>query len=191
MPNIDPNFAVQNDDVAFMPYQRDKKTLARPWAIPGTSGLEHRIGGLEKEDITGNVSYDPENHHKMTELREEKVQKIADDFPKTEVLGSDSGDALILSWGGTYGSCRSATERLQNDGKKVSHVHLRWLNPLPTDLGEILIRFKKVIIPELNMGQLSKLIRADYLVDAIGLNLVRGRPFKASDIVDKVNELIG
>ena len=191
LPNIDPNFAVQNDDVAFMPYQRDKKTLARPWAIPGTSGLEHRIGGLEKEDITGNVSYDPENHHKMTELREEKVQKIADDFPKTEVLGNDSGDVLILSWGGTYGSCRSATERLQNDGKKVSHVHLRWLNPLPTDLGEILIRFKKVIIPELNMGQLSKLIRADYLVDAIGLNLVRGRPFKASDIFDKVNELIG
>ena len=154
-------------------------------------GLEHRIGGLEKEDQTGNVSYDPENHHKMTELREQKVQKIVNDIPKTEVLGKKSGDILILSWGGTYGSCRSATERLQNDGKKVSHVHLRWINPLPKDLGEILIRFKNIVIPELNMGQLSKLIRADYLVDAVGLNLVKGRPFKASDIVDKVKELKG
>jgi 2-oxoglutarate ferredoxin oxidoreductase subunit alpha len=191
LPSIDPNFAEQNDDLPFLPYARDKKTLARPWAIPGTVGLEHRIGGLEKEDQTGNVSYDPENHHKMTELREQKVQKIVNDIPKTEVLGKKSGDTLILSWGGTYGSCRSATERLQNDGKKVSHVHLRWINPLPKDLGEILIRFKNIVIPELNMGQLSKLIRADYLVDAVGLNLVKGRPFKASDIVDKVKELIG
>ncbi len=182
-----PNF----DDLPFMPYDRDEKTLARPWAIPGTAGLEHRIGGLEKEDLTGNVSYDPENHHKMTELRGQKVQNIVDDIPKTEVLGNESGDVLILSWGGTYGSCRSATERLQNDGKKVSHVHLRWINPLPKDLGEILIRFNNVLIPELNMGQLFKVIRADYLVDAIGLNLVKGRPFKASDIVDKVKETIG
>jgi len=191
LPSIDPNFAEQNDDLPFLPYARDKKTLARPWAIPGTVGLEHRIGGLEKEDQTGNVSYDPENHHKMTELREQKVQKIVNDIPKTDVLGKKSGDTLILSWGGTYGSCRSATERLQNDGKKVSHVHLRWINPLPKDLGEILIRFKNIVIPELNMGQLSKLIRADYLVDAVGLNLVKGRPFKASDIVDKVKELKG
>jgi 2-oxoglutarate ferredoxin oxidoreductase subunit alpha len=191
LPSINPNFAEQNDDLPFLPYARDKKTLARPWAIPGTVGLEHRIGGLEKEDQTGNVSYDPENHHKMTELREQKVQKIVNDIPKTEVLGKKSGDTLILSWGGTYGSCRSATERLQNDGKKVSHVHLRWINPLPKDLGEILIRFKNIVIPELNMGQLSKLIRADYLVDAVGLNLVKGRPFKASDIVDKVKELKG
>ncbi|MAM64134.1 MAG: 2-oxoglutarate ferredoxin oxidoreductase subunit alpha [Candidatus Marinimicrobia bacterium] len=191
LPNIDPGFAASNDDLPFMPYARDEKTLARPWAIPGTPGLEHRIGGLEKEDVTGNVSYDPENHHKMTELRAQKVQNIADDIPKTEVLGNESGDLLILSWGGTYGSCRSATERLQNDGKKVSHVNLRWINPLPKDLGEIIIRFKNVLIPELNMGQLSKIIRADYLVDAIGLNLVRGRPFKASDIVDKAKELIG
>ena len=191
LPNIDPGFAASNDDLPFMPYARDEKTLARPWAIPGTPGLEHRIGGLEKEDVTGNVSYDPENHHKMTELRAQKVQNIVDDIPKTEVLGNESGDLLILSWGGTYGSCRSATERLQNDGKKVSHVNLRWINPLPKDLGEIIIRFKNVLIPELNMGQLSKIIRADYLVDAIGLNLVKGRPFKASDIVDKAKELIG
>ena len=191
LPNIDPGFAASNDDLPFMPYARDEKTLARPWAIPGTPGLEHRIGGLEKEDVTGNVSYDPENHHKMTELRAQKVQNIVDDIPKTEVLGNESGDLLILSWGGTYGSCRSATERLQNDGKKVSHVNLRWISPLPKDLGEIIIRFKNVLIPELNMGQLSKIIRADYLVDAIGLNLVRGRPFKASDIVDKAKELIG
>jgi len=191
LPNIDPNFAVQNDDLPFMPYARDEKTLARPWAIPGTVGLEHRIGGLEKEDVTGNVSYDPENHHKMTELRAQKVINISEDIPKTEILGKKNGDLLILSWGGTYGSCRSATERLQNDGENVSHVHLRWINPLPKDLGEILIRFKNILIPELNMGQLSKVIRADYLVDAVGFNLVRGRPFKASDIVNKSKELIG
>ena len=124
----------------------------------------------------------------MTELRQEKVQKIADDFPKTEVLGNDSGDALILSWGGTYGSCRSATERLQNDGKKVSHVHLRWLNPLPTDLGEILIRFKKVIIPELNMGQLLTVIRAKYLVDAQGYNSIKGKPFSSSEIFEVIKK---
>ena len=174
-----------------MPYARDEKTLARPWAIPGTPGLEHRIGGLEKEDVTGNVSYDPDNPHHMTEIRAQKVANIAQDIPPTEILGASSGDLLILSWGGTYCSCRSATERLQNEGKKVSLVHLRWLNPLPKDLGEILIRFKNVLIPELNMGQLYKVIRADYLVDAQGLNHVRGRPFKAADIVTKAQKLIG
>ena len=127
----------------------------------------------------------------MTELRAQKVANITQDIPPTEILGVASGDLLILSWGGTYGSCRSATERLQNEGKKVSLVHLRWLNPLPKDLGEILIRFKNILIPELNMGQLSKVVRAEYLVDAQGFNLVRGRPFRTADIVTKAQELIG
>ena len=127
----------------------------------------------------------------MTELRAQKVANITQDIPPTEILGAASGDLLILSWGGTYGSCRSAIERLQNEGKKVGLVHLRWLNPLPKDLGEILIRFKNILIPELNMGQLSKVVRAEYLVDAQGLNLVRGRPFRAADIVTKAQELIG
>ena len=191
LPSIHPNFYANENGVPFMPYARNEKTLARPWAIPGTPGLEHRIGGLEKDDVTGNVSYDPENHHHMTELRAQKVLNITEDIPPTKILGKTSSDLLILSWGGTYGSCRSATERLQKDNKKVSHVHLRWVNPLPKDLGEILIRFKNILIPELNMGQLSKIIRADYLVDAQGLNLVRGRPFRATDIVNKAKELIG
>jgi 2-oxoglutarate ferredoxin oxidoreductase subunit alpha len=127
----------------------------------------------------------------MTELRAQKVANITQDIPPTDILGAASGDLLILSWGGTYGSCRSAIERLQNEGKKVSLVHLRWVNPLPKDLGEILIRFKNILIPELNMGQLSKVVRAEYLVDAQGLNLVRGRPFRAADIVTKAQELIG
>jgi len=191
LPSIHPNFYANENGVPFMPYARDEKTLARPWAIPGTPGLEHRIGGLEKDDVTGNVSYDPEKHHHIKELRAQKVLNITEDIPPTEILGKTSNDLLILSWGGTYGSCRSATERLQKDNKKVSHVHLRWVNPLPKDLGEILIRFKNILIPELNMGQLSKIIRADYLVDAQGLNLVRGRPFRATDIVNKAKELIG
>ena len=178
-------------DGQFMPYLRDKDTLARPWAIPGTSGLEHRIGGLEKEDVTGNVSHDPENHHHMTLTRQQKVNNVVNDIPPTEIFSDASGELLILSWGGTKGACRSAAEDLQADGKSVSHVHLRWVNPLPKDLGEILIRFKNVLVPEINMGQLNKLIRAEYLVDAQGLNLVRGKPIGKSRIIEKVNEILG
>lgn len=178
-------------DGQFMPYMRNNKTLARPWAIPGTGGLEHRIGGLEKEDVTGNVSYDPENHHHMTITRQQKVSNIVNEIPATKIFGENSGDMLILSWGGTKGACRSAAEDLQADGQSVSHVHLRWVNPLPKDLGEILIRFKNVLIPEINMGQLIKLIRAEYLVDAQGLNLVRGKPIGKSRIIEKINEILG
>ncbi len=177
-------------DGQFMPYLRDKRTLARPWAIPGTEGLEHRIGGLEKEDVTGNVSYDPENHHYMTLTRQRKVNNIINEIFPTEIFGKSSGEMLILSWGGTRGACRTAAEDLQADAKIVSHVHLRWLNPLPRDLGEILIRFKHILIPEINLGQLIKIIRAEYLVDAQGLNLVRGKPLGKSRIIDKVNELL-
>ena len=175
----------------FLPYERDNKTLSRPWAIPGTPGLEHRVGGLEKAENTGHVSYDPDNHQRMVELRQEKVNRIQDDIAKTEVYGDNNGDVLIISWGGTYGSCRSAVETLHEDGKSVSHIHLRWINPLPKDLGEIIIMFKNVLVPEINMGQLIKLLRAEYLVDAKGLNQVTGRPISATRIIENVNQLIG
>ena len=179
-----------NADGDFLPYMRDEKTLARPWAIPGTPELEHRVGGIETAENTGHVSYDPENHHRMVTLRQEKVERVKDDLPKTDIYGENAGDLLILSWGGTYGACRSATETLQDEGKKVSHVHLRWISPLPKDLGEILIHFKNILIPEINLGQLLRLIRSEYLVDAKGLNLVRGRPIGAATIVETVNKTL-
>ena len=189
---IDVKFANEpNADGDFLPYLRDEKTLARPWAIPGTPKLEHRVGGIETAENTGHVSYDPENHHKMTMLRQEKVNRIQNDMPPTRVYGENSGDLLLLSWGGTYGACRSATETMQEDGMKVSHVHIRWISPLPKDLGEILIHFKNVLIPEINLGQLLRLIRSEYLVDAKGLNLVKGKPIGAATIVEKVKEILG
>jgi len=190
--SIDVNFAEKpNLDDDFLPYLRNEETLARPWAVPGTPGLEHRVGGIEKAENTGHVSYDPENHHKMTEIRQEKVNRIQNDIPPTEVYGDLKGDLLLLSWGGTYGACRSAAETLQEEGHKVSHVHLRWISPLPKDLGEILIHFKHILVPEINLGQLLRLIRSEYLVDAKGLNLVRGRPIGASVIVETVKETLG
>ncbi|MBT5404815.1 MAG: 2-oxoglutarate ferredoxin oxidoreductase subunit alpha, partial [Candidatus Marinimicrobia bacterium] len=152
---------------------------------------EHRIGGLEKKDGIGNVSYDPDNHHEMTMIRQEKVNRIANELPATEIIGEDKGDLLILSWGGACGSARSATEQLQEDGFSVSQVNLRWINPFPKDLGNILTQFKKVLIPEINNGQLIKLIRAEYLIDAQGYNVVRGKPLRASLLVEKAKELIG
>jgi len=175
----------------YLPYKRDKDTLSRPWAIPGTAGLQHRVGGLEKAEDSGHVSYDPDNHHRMVEIRQEKVNRIQNDIDPTEVYGSNNGDLLIISWGGTYGSCRSAIETLHDEGKSVSHVHLRWINPLPKDLGEIIIKFKNVLVPEINMGQLIKLIRSEYLVDAKGLNQVTGKPISASKIIETVNKIIG
>jgi 2-oxoglutarate ferredoxin oxidoreductase subunit alpha len=190
--DIDVKFAhKQNSENDFLPYLRDEDTLSRPWAIPGTPGLEHRLGGIEKEENTGHVSYDPENHHRMVELRQEKVNRIQHDIPPLEVFGEDHGDMLVLSWGGTYGACRSAVETLNEEGKRVSHVHLRWINPLPKDLGEIIIGFKNVLVPEINLGQLLRLVRSEYLVDAQGLNLVRGRPIGASTIVETVKKTIG
>jgi 2-oxoglutarate ferredoxin oxidoreductase subunit alpha len=179
-----PSIGVENWTVkeTFHPYDRDPDTLARPWAVPGTPGLEHRIGGLEKADITGNVSYDPENHHRMTQLRNEKVANIANDIPDLQVYGPASGDLLILGWGSTYGAIRSAVERLQGAGLKVAHAHLRHLNPFPRNTGDALGSFHKVLIPEVNLGQLRLLIRGRYLVDAIGLNRVRGKPFRISEI---------
>ncbi len=175
----------------FQPYRRDPKTLARPWAIPGTPGLEHRIGGLEKEDVTGNVSYDPLNHEKMVRLRAEKIARIADDIPGLEVLGPESGKLLVVGWGSTFGAITSAVESLQRKGVQVSSVHLRHLNPFPRNLAEILRRFEKVLVPELNLGQLRLLIRARYLVDAIGLNKIQGKPFKVTEIVKAIEAAVG
>ena len=190
--SIDVKFADKpNADGDFLPYLRNEETLARPWAIPGTAKLEHRVGGIETAENTGHVSYDPENHHRMVVLRQEKVNRIQNDIAQTEIFGEDHGDILILSWGGTFGGCRSASETLQEEGHSVSHVHVRWISPLPKDLGEILINFKNILIPEINMGQFLRLIRSEYLVDAKGLNLVRGRPIGAATIVEKVKEILG
>jgi 2-oxoglutarate ferredoxin oxidoreductase subunit alpha len=173
----------------FLPYKRDER-LARPWALPGTVGLEHRIGGLEKQDVTGNVSYDPNNHQHMINTRAQKVANIAKELPPQKIDGPASGDLLVVSWGGTYGACATAVHNVQAKGKAVSHVHLRYLNPLPKDLGDILKRFKKVLIPELNLGQLRTIIRANYLIDAIGLNKVQGKPFSVGEVVEKMDSLL-
>ena len=174
----------------FEPYQRDPQTLARPWAKPGTPGLEHRIGGLEKSDITGHVNYDSENHQRMVEIRAKKVAHIANEIPPTEVFGAQEGDLLLLGWGGTYGAIRTAVEHCVEDGLSIAHVHLRHLNPFPNDLADILNRFKKVLIPELNSGQLLQLIRSTHLIDAIGLNKVQGQPFHVFELQSKIEEIL-
>ena len=182
--------AFRTDPKGYFPYLRDPETLARPWAIPGTPGLEHRIGGLEKEYLTGNVSYAPANHEQMVRVRARKIAGIVREIPPLEVGGPPEGDLLVVGWGSTYGAIESATRRLRDRGRAASHVHLRYLNPLPGDLGDVLRRFKKVLVPELNMGQLVRLLRAEYLVDAVGLNKIQGQPFKVSEIVSKATRML-
>ena len=176
-------------DETFFPYARDER-LSRPWALPGTPGLMHRVGGLEKEDGTGNVSYAPQNHQHMTDVRARKVANIAADLPAQTVVGPARGAVLVLSWGGTYGSCATAVAQCRATGQQVAHAHLRYLNPLPGNLGAILGNYRRVLIPELNMGQLRWLIRARYLVDAVGQNQVTGRPFAVVDVVNKIRQLV-
>jgi 2-oxoglutarate ferredoxin oxidoreductase subunit alpha len=188
LPKIDVTFAT--DPTTFMPYARDEETLARPFALPGTPGLEHRIGGIEKQHITGNVNYDPENHHLMVKLRQEKVDRAANDIPLVEVMGEKTGKVLVLGWGSTFGSISSAVEKMQRDGKSVSSAHLRHLNPFPRNLGDVLAGFETVIIPEMNLGQLCTMIRARYLVDAVPFSKVKGRPFQIREIVRKVEEYL-
>ncbi|MFZ5853947.1 MAG: 2-oxoacid:acceptor oxidoreductase subunit alpha [Chloroflexota bacterium] len=194
IPDLDslPSITVPNatDPATFHPYARDPETLARPWAVPGTPGLEHRIGGLEKADVTGNVSYDPENHHRMTLLRAEKVARVANDIPDLETYGRDEGELLILGWGSTYGALRSAVERLLAEGQSVAHAQLRYLNPFPANTGEVLRRYRRVLIPELNLGQLLMLIRARYLIDAEGYHRVRGKPFRISEIHERAEQIL-
>jgi 2-oxoglutarate ferredoxin oxidoreductase subunit alpha len=189
LPKIDPDFAT--DPATFKPYARDPQTLARPWAIPGTPDLEHRIGGLEKSDITGNVSYDPANHDRMVHLRAEKIERIANDIPDVEVNGEESGGLLVLGWGSTYGVITTAVQRARASGLKVSAAHVRHLNPLPKNLGDVLRRYDHVLMPEINLGQLRMLVRSRYLIDAVGLNKVSGRPFTISEVEAKIAELAG
>lgn len=179
-----------NHDGQFMPYLRDER-LVRQWALPGTPGLEHRIGGLEKEDVTGNVSYDPINHEKMVRIRAQKVANIANEIPPLSVNGPEEGDLLVIGWGGTFGSITTAVNRARRKGLKVASAHLRYLNPMPKNTGEVLRRYKRVLVPELNCGQLLLLLRGRYLVDAVGLNKIQGKPFLVSEIESEIYRLIG
>ena len=180
----------QTPDEDFKPYHRDERTLARPWAVPGTRGLEHRIGGLEKHAEDGNVSYDPENHEQMIHLRAEKVQRVAQDIPDLKVLGADSGKLLLVGWGSTYGAITSAIHRAHAAGIDVSAIHLRHLFPFPRNLGAILSRFEQVLVPEMNLGQLCNMLRSTYLVDAMSMSKVQGRPFSQQEISKKITDLL-
>jgi len=181
----------RTDPEGFMPYLREEETLARPWAIPGTKGLEHRVGGIAGEHLTGNISYSPANNEVMVRMRARKIAGIAREIPPTEVFGDpEGGDLVVLGWGSTYGPIREAVKQVRSKGKKVSHVQIRYLNPMPRDLGETLKRFKQVMIAEMNMGQLLKMIRADYLIDAFGFNKIQGRPFKVSELVTRINRAL-
>lgn len=187
-----PNIAVSNrtDPEGFEPFRRDPETLARPWAVPGTPGLEHRVGGLEKAENTGHISYDPANHQRMSELRQEKVDRIANDIAPLEVTGAANADTLILSWGSTFGAVRAATLELQAAGKSVAHAHLRHLSPFPRNLQEVLAKHDRVLVPELNMGQLAAVIRGRFLVDAVSIAKIEGQPFKVSELVSRITDAI-
>jgi len=191
LPDIRVPFATEpNHDGQFWPFLRDPETLARPWAVPGTPGLEHRIGGLEHADGTGNISYDPENHDLMTRLRAEKIARIADDIPELELDEDEGAEVLVLGWGSTYGTILAACRRLRARQRRVARAHLVHLNPFPKNLGEVVRRYRKVVVPEINLGQLRKLIRAEFLVDAIGYNKVRGLPFRAQELEEALLEVI-
>ena len=189
IPEIPVKFAT--DPVSFLPYKRDPQTLARPWAVPGTPGLEHRIGGLEKQDPTGNINYEPLNHENMVRVRAAKVAAVAQDIPNVLPAGDLEGDLLIVAWGSTCGSITAALKAQRAKGRRIGHLHLRHLNPLPSNLGDVLKRYKRVLVPELNMGQLLWVLRAKYLVDAVGLNKIQGRPFKQAELEQKIEEMLG
>src|SRR5579864_20926 len=188
IPEIPVHFVT--DPEGFLPYKRDPQTLARPWALPGTPGLEHRIGGLEKQDVTGNINYEPLNHEKMVRLRAAKVEAIGQDVPDVVPSGDPDGDLLIIGWGSTYGSITAALKTQRAAGHRIGHVHLRYLNPLPRNLGQVMERYNKVLVPEMNMGQLSMILRAKYLVDAEGYNKIQGQPFKQAELEAKIEEVL-
>jgi 2-oxoglutarate ferredoxin oxidoreductase subunit alpha len=189
IPEIPVKFAT--DPEGFMPYKRNPDTLARPWAVPGTKGLEHRIGGLEKQDVSGNINYEPLNHENMVRIRAAKIDAIVQDIPNVLPAGDPEGDLLIVSWGSTYGAITQSVKSQRAKGRKIGHLHLRNLNPLPANVGDVLKRYKKVLIAELNMGQLRWMLRAKYLVDAAGLNKIQGRPFKQAELDQKIEEMLG
>jgi 2-oxoglutarate ferredoxin oxidoreductase subunit alpha len=184
-------WAYAKEDDSFSPYKRDPATLARPWAVPGQKGLEHRIGGLEKSGLTGDISYDPRNHHEMTLARKARVDRIVQDVPDLEVQGPAEGDLLVLGWGGTYGAITSAAEGVRKRGLSVASAHLRYLNPFPGNLEQVLRRYKRVLIPELNTGQLALLIRGRFVIDAVPFNKISGQPFKIAEIEGKIDEVLG
>jgi 2-oxoglutarate ferredoxin oxidoreductase subunit alpha len=194
IPDLDsiPDFKVKfaSDPVDFKPYRRNPDTLARPWAVPGTPGLEHRIGGLEKQDVTGNINYEPLNHENMVRIRAAKVEAMVQDIPDIVPSGDSDGDLLIVAWGSTHGAITAAVKSQRELGHRIGHVHLRHLNPLPANLGEVLKRYKTVLVPELNMGQLLWVLRAKFLLNAIGLNKIQGRPFKQSELEQKIQEMV-
>jgi 2-oxoglutarate/2-oxoacid ferredoxin oxidoreductase subunit alpha len=189
LPEIPVHFAT--DPVGFQPYRRDPVTLARPWAIPGTPGLEHRIGGIEKQDVTGNVNYDPLNHEHMVRTRAAKVEAVADDIPDLVPEGDPSGELLIVAWGSTHGPITAALKAQRAKGHRIGHVHLRHLNPMARNLGKLLKGYDQVLVPEMNMGQLIMILRAKFLIDAQGLNKIQGKPFKQSEIESKIEEMLG
>jgi len=188
LPEIPVHF--ETNPVDFQPYRRNPTTLARPWAIPGTPGLEHRIGGIEKQDVTGNINYEPLNHERMVRLRAEKVAAIVQDVPDVIPAGDPSGDLLIVAWGSTHGPVTAALKAQREKGRRIGHVHLRHLNPLPKNLGEVLGRYDRILVPEMNMGQLVMVLRAKFLVDAQGYNKIQGKPFKQSEIERKIEEIL-
>lgn len=183
-------FVTEKKGDKFMVFEADPKTLARPWAIPGTPGLEHRIGGIEKDMVTGNVSYVPENHERMIHRRQQKVEIVAGDIPEAEIYGDAPGDLLVLGWGSTYGAIRAAVGKVRQEGLAVSQLHLRYINPFPRNLGELLLKFPQVLIPEMNMGQLLQIIRGEFMVDAIGLNKIQGKPFNAHEIEEQIRQIL-
>jgi len=187
-----PDFPVTftTDPAGYQPYSRDPETLARPWALPGTPGLEHRLGGLEKQDVSGNINYEPLNHEKMTHLRAAKVDAVVQEIPDVVPVGDPEGDLLIVAWGSTYGPITAALKAQRAKGRKIGHVHLRYLNPLPRNLGEVIGRYHRVLVPEMNMGQLLWVLRAKYLVDAVGYDKIQGRPFKQAEIEAKIEEVL-
>jgi 2-oxoglutarate ferredoxin oxidoreductase subunit alpha len=190
LPDVKAKFWTEKE--GFFPFRRDPETLARAWAIPGTPGLEHRIGGLEKDHDSGNISYDPINHERMVRTRQRKVDLIANDIPEAEVFGSpEGGKLLIVGWGSTYGAIRQAVHIAREQKQDASHLHLRYLNPLPKNLGEVLKRYDRVVVPEMNMGQLLLILRAKYLVPAEGFNKIQGKPFKVAEILDRIHLILG
>lgn len=188
LPDIPVKFRTEKE--GFYPYLRDEN-LARPWAIPGTPQLEHRIGGLEKSDIYGNVSYDPDNHHKMVTLRAKKIKNIENDIPLLEVEGEPSGELLVVGWGGTYGAIKEAVNKARAQGYKVSQAHFKYLNPFPKNTEQVLKSFNKVLVPEINLGQLARLIKSEFLIDVQQFNVVRGLPLRVADIVDQIIKTVG
>ena len=188
LPDLSPKFA--DDANNFAPYARDPETLARMWAVPGMQGMEHRIGGLEKQDITGTVSHDPENHQRMVEIRQKKIENIANDIPKLQIMGDPDADLLVIGWGSSYGAIKSAVDEKVKEGEKVAYIQIKHMNPLPSNLGEIVEKYDTILVPELNMGQLRTVLHSKFLKQMLGLNKVNGNPFTTSDVKTKINEIL-